>query len=190
MSFFPSIPLSYRKTKDVECTLVGATFATLIVAIELAKAGFSVQILEQHPCLGFGDTGKTLLPASMSFTDNLFRLNTSLGRENCQLLYNVMQLGLEYLQNNQLLRGKKSLEIAMNTAEQRELQESLQLMSQMSLPSSSQKYSEEDTIQLIISFVLCHSDQGYIEGYEVFSHLLEEATKQNISIIPNINCFI
>ena len=189
MSFFPSIPLPPRKAQDVTCTFIGATFSTLITAIELAKAGFFVQILEKQSCLGMGDTGKTLLPASLSFTDNLFRLTASLGKENCELFYRVMQLGLEYLKNNQLLRGQNALEIAMNEAEHMELQKSLHISADMSLFGFPKTYDFQDNLQKMWTFALCYSNQGYIEGYEVFEHLLHLAMEQNISIVPNTTVF-
>ena len=86
------VPIPSMKPKNnVDCTLIGATFATMITAIQLADAGLSVQILEEKSGLGFGDSGKTLLPASLSFTDNLFRLHASLGEEKCRSILDVMQ---------------------------------------------------------------------------------------------------
>ena len=91
----------------------------MTAAILLADAGFSVQILEAKSGLGFGDSGRTLLPASLSFTDNLFRLHASLGKEKCRSILDIMQIGITYLQKNGLLRGDAAWEIPMNNTEQK-----------------------------------------------------------------------
>ena len=97
MSLFPQTRIHSLDQKaynqHVDCVLIGANFATLVTAIQLADAGLSVQVFEMQSDLGHGDSGKSLLPASLSFTDNLFRLHASLGEEKCSNLLHVMLLG-------------------------------------------------------------------------------------------------
>jgi len=182
------IPLSSIPPKEqVDCTFVGATFATMTTAILLADAGFSVQILEAKSGLGFGDSGKTLLPASLSFTDNLFRLHASLGEEKCRSILDVMQIGITYLQKNGLLRGDAACEIPMNKTEQKELQDSQKIAQNLGFPM---KIVSQEHLQRMgenFNFAICHPNQGYVEPHEVYQHLYDLLRKRNITLCPNIS---
>ena len=177
------IPLPPTPPKEhVDCTFIGATFATMTTAILLSDAGFSVQIWEARSGLGFGDSGKTLLPASLSFTDNLFRLHASLGEEKCRSILDVMQIGITYLQKNGLLRGDGACEIPMNKTEKKELQDSQNIAEKLGFPMKPVSQENLQRMGEHFDFAICHPNQGYIEPQEVYQHLYDRLRKQNIDI--------
>ena len=169
----------------VDCTFIGATFATMTTAILLSDAGFSVQILEARSGLGFGDSGKTLLPASLSFTDNLFRLHASLGEEKCRSILDIMQIGITYLQKNGLLRGDIACEIPMNETEQKELQKSQNIAKKLGFPMKELSQENLQKMGENFDFAICHPNQGYIEPQEVYQHLYDQVLDQNIALCPD-----
>ena len=176
------ISLSSIPPKEhVDCAFVGATFATMTVAILLADAGFSVQILEAKSGLGFEDSGKTLLPASISFTDNLFRLHASLGKEKCRSILNVMQLGIAYMQKNGLLRGGAAWEIPMNNTEQKELLESQKIAQNLGIPMEIVSQEHLQKMDNNFDFAISHQNQGYVEPHEVYQHLYDLLRDRNIT---------
>ena len=185
-SVFKHISLSsIPPKKHVDCTFVGATFATMTAAILLADAGFSVQILEAKSGLGFGDSGRTLLPTSLSFTDNFFRLHASLGKEKCRSILDIMQIGIAYMQKNGLLRGDAALEIPMNNTEQKELLDSQKIAQDLGFPTKIVSQEDLQRIGNNFDFAIFHPNQGYVEPHEVYQHFYDQLRNKNITLCPN-----